>query len=418
MTHAAGGAASRYIIALREERTATRPAPNARTTRRSTEPRLSSMSPSELEQLDDLRSLFLRDVPLLDVRAPVEFAEGAFPTAENHPLIDDGEREQIGIAYKEAGPAQAVALGETLVSGHIKAQRIAAWREFLGHHPGAVLYCFRGGKRSEISQRWLLEEAGIPCPRVRGGYKAMRRFLLDQLTENSPRCRPVVIGGRTGVGKTRLLTRCAAQIDLEGLAHHRGSAFGPHARPQPSQVDFENRLSIALLKLVDADNRHFAVEDESRNIGSRHVPPVFFARMETAPLVLLEANAEERVEITLQEYVHDALAEFRAVYGDQDGFRHWADYLRGSMQRIRRRLGGDRHAQVRAMLEVALERHAMNGDVAGHRSWIAFLLREYYDGMYEYQLARKAGRIAFRGDSAAVGEYLRKTYGIGAANDT
>ena len=376
------------------------------------------MSSGELKQVDNLRSLFVGDVPLLDVRAPVEFAEGAFPAAENHPLIDDEQRQRIGIEYKEAGQEQAIALGEELVSGRVKTERIARWTEFLQRHPDAVLYCFRGGKRSEISQRWLLEETGICCPRVRGGYKAMRRFLLDQLEQNSRQCRPIVIGGRTGVGKTRLLERCAARIDLEALANHRGSAFGQHVQPQPAQVDFENALAIALLKLVDAGNPFFVVEDESRNIGSRHVPPAFFARIETAPLVLLEASEEERVDITLQEYVHDALTEFRADYGKGDAFKRWSDYLIGSVDRIRRRLGGDRHAQVRTMLDAAIERHAVSGDTEGHRSWIAFLLREYYDGMYEYQLARKAERVIFRGERPAVLDFLRETYAIACANDT
>ena len=376
------------------------------------------MSSGELKQVDNLRSLFVGDVPLLDVRAPVEFAEGAFPAAENHPLIDDEQRQRIGIEYKEAGQEQAIALGGELVSGSVKTERIARWTEFLQRHPDAVLYCFRGGKRSEISQRWLLEETGICCPRVRGGYKAMRRFLLDQLEQNSRQCRPIVIGGRTGVGKTRLLERCAARIDLEALANHRGSAFGQHVQPQPAQVNFENALAIALLKLVDAGNPFFVVEDESRNIGSRHVPPAFFARIETAPLVLLEASEEERVDITLQEYVHDALTEFRADYGKGDAFKRWSDYLIGSVDRIRRRLGGDRHAQVRTMLDAAIERHAVSGDTEGHRSWIAFLLREYYDGMYEYQLARKAERVIFRGERPAVLDFLRETYAIACANDT
>jgi tRNA 2-selenouridine synthase len=246
----------------------------------------------------------------------------------------------------------------------------------------------------------------------------MRRFLLDQLEQNSRQCRPIVIGGRTGVGKTRLLERCATRIDLEALANHRGSAFGQHVQPQPAQVDFENALAIALLKLVDAGNPFFVVEDESRNIGSRHVPPAFFARIETAPLVLLEASEEERVDITLQEYVHDALAEFRVDYGKGDAFKRWSDYLIGSVDRIRRRLGGDRHAQVRTMLDAAIERHAVSGDTEGHRSWIAFLLREYYDGMYEYQLARKAERVIFRGERPAVLDFLRETYAIARANDT
>jgi tRNA 2-selenouridine synthase len=134
--------------------------------------------------------------------------------------------------------------------------------------------------------------------------------------------------------------------------------------------------------------------------------------METAPVVLLEASDEERIEITLQEYVTDALAEFQADRGIEAGFGAWADYLRSSMDRIRRRLGGDRHAQVRRLLEDAVARHAGTGDIGAHRAWIGYLLHEYYDGMYEYQLERKADRIVFAGPQDAVLAYLRENHGI------
>ena len=97
------------------------------------------MPATEADEIEDLRELFLQDVPLLDVRAPVEFAEGAFPAAETHPLIDDLERQQIGITYKEEGQAQAIELGEQLVSGDLKARRIAQWKAFLQRNPNAVL---------------------------------------------------------------------------------------------------------------------------------------------------------------------------------------------------------------------------------------------------------------------------------------
>jgi tRNA 2-selenouridine synthase len=372
---------------------------------------------AELREIDDLQRLFLEDVPLLDVRAPVEFAEGAFPGAENHPLVDDAERHQIGITYKEAGQDEAIALGEALVRGDVKAERLERWRSFITRHPNAVLYCFRGGMRSKISQRWLHDDLAIDCPRVRGGYKAMRRFLLDQIEQNSVRCRPVVVGGRTGVGKTRFLLQCDPAIDLEGLAHHRGSAFGHHPEPQPTQISFENAFSIALMKRVADDNRTFLVEDESRNIGSRHIPPSFFARMEQAPLVLLEAGFEQRVEITLREYVHDALAEFRQALGEEAGFEAWSDYLRNAMGRIRRRLGGDRYQRVTQLLDDALARHTHQGDTEPHREWIAVLLRDYYDGMYEYQLGKKQGRIVFSGEHEALAEFLQQEYGIGQRVD-
>jgi len=370
------------------------------------------MPEDELPLFDDLRSLFLEGRPLLDVRAPVEFAEGAFPTAQNHPLLDDEERHRIGLTYAEEGQDRAVELGSSMISGAHRDRRIAAWRDFVTRHPDAVLYCFRGGMRSRISQQWLAEATGLQCPRVRGGYKAMRRFLLEQLDINSRDCRPVVIGGRTGVGKTRLLWRCEPSIDLEALAHHRGSAFGHHPQPQPTQINFENALSIELLRRIADDNRPFAVEDESRNIGSRHLPPALFERLQQAPLVLLEVTLEQRIDTTLQEYVHDALANFQATVGPARAFESWSDYLRNALSRIQRRLGGDRYREIGRILDDALSIHRTRGDVGAHREWIRLLLTAYYDGMYEYQLERKKERVVFRGDADAVLEYLERRFDI------
>ncbi len=365
----------------------------------------------DLLEVDDLLSLFLQDTPLLDLRAPVEFEEGAFPNTLNRPLIDNEERHQIGKTYKDLGQDAAIELGLTLVSGDKKQQRVQAWREFAQAHPNGVLYCFRGGLRSKTAQQWL-HEAGIDLPRVKGGYKAMRRFLIDQLESSAQQMRPVVIGGRTGVGKTRFLQRCTPHLDLEGLAWHRGSAFGRHATPQPPQVSFENALSIQLLQLVHGGNPYFVAEDESRNIGARHIPMAFFEQFSKAPVVVLEATLEERIDVTEQEYVHDALAEYRGIYGDKEGFRRWADYLRDSLDRIHRRLGGENHKKIGRRLQDALTEHERTGESATHRQWIESLLTDYYDSMYNYQLEKKQERIRFTGDRSGVSQFLSEEYEI------
>lgn len=367
----------------------------------------------KLPETDDLLSLFLNDVPLLDVRAPVEFNEGAFPASSNHPLINDQERHQIGKTYKDLGQDAAVELGLTLVAGEDRKQRIAAWQAFAQNHPRGVLYCFRGGMRSKVSQQWLFEETGISYPRVRGGYKALRRFLIDQLESNAGKTRPVVIGGRTGVGKTRLLQRLTPHLDLEGLAWHRGSAFGRHATPQPPQITFENSLSISLLKLFHGGNPWFATEDESRNIGHRHLPMSFFESLGLAPVVVLEASIEERVDVTLQEYVHDALREYQELHGEDRGFASWAEYLTNSLDRIRKRLGGQNHQILLGKMQNAIRVHRDIGDTNLHRDWIQALLTDYYDAMYNYQLDKKKERIVFSGDSDSVCAYLKDTYQIG-----
>ena len=135
----------------------------------------------------DLRALFLSQRPLLDVRAPVEFAEGAFPHASNLPLLTDEERHQVGIRYKQQGQDAAIELGYALVDAPSKAARIAAWASWARQHPEGVLYCFRGGLRSRLTQQMLAQEAGIIVPRVAGGYKAMRRFLLETMQQEATR---------------------------------------------------------------------------------------------------------------------------------------------------------------------------------------------------------------------------------------
>lgn len=353
---------------------------------------------------DDYRTLFLNEVPLLDVRAPVEFAQGAFPAAVNRPLLDDDQRHQVGIRYKQAGQQAAIELGDRLVSGAVRDERIEAWRAFAEAHPDGALYCFRGGLRSRISQQWLAE-AGIDYPRVTGGYKAMRRFLLAELDGATRDLPLIVLGGRTGTAKTRLIRALAQGVDLEGLANHRGSAFGRQITPQPAPIDFENALAIALLGQRARGADCVVIEDEGANIGSLAVPPAFYQASRNASLVVLEASLAARVEEILDGYVREMSIAFDDYYG-ASGFERFSDYLLDALGRIRKRLGGLRHQRLEAVMREALEEQRRDRGFDRHREWIAALLGDYYDPMYDYQLSRKRERIVFQGDRAAVCDWL------------
>lgn len=344
---------------------------------------------------DDFRRLFLEEIPLLDVRAPVEFAQGAFPSAHNIPLMDDEERRQVGIRYKEVGQDSAIALGHELVRDHIKAERVARWRAFTEEHPQGYLYCFRGGLRSRIAQSWIAE-AGIDYPLVIGGYKALRRFLIETLEAEVRRQPLVLVSGRTGSGKTRLLKVLPKFVDLEGLAHHRGSSFGQTLLPQPSQIDFENALAIALLK-ASLRQGPLYLEDESRLVGRCALPLSLRERMAGAPMLVLEATLEERIQVILEDYVIDMTAAFLQRDGHASGFAHFRQYLRDSLGRLRRRLGGARHQHLDALMVEALDAQEVRGDLEGHRLWIAELLADYYDPMYDYQLSKREGEVLQRG---------------------
>ncbi len=361
----------------------------------------------ELPQLDDYSRLLLGGVALLDVRAPVEFEQGSFPTSHNVPIMNDEERETIGLCYKEQGQERAIALGHELVSGDIKRERVEAWVEFARQNPQGALFCFRGGMRSKITQQWIYEHAGIVYPRVKGGYKAMRRFLLDELERSVAQIDFTILSGRTGVGKTGLLHELVSYVDLEGIYRHNGSAFGRRPQPQPSQIDVENELSITLLRHRQQGHGRLLLEDESANIGSRRIPNILLEKMGLAPVVVLEASLEARIELIYQQYVVESRQRYRAVFGEEAGTQRWAENLLAALARIQRRLGGERYLVVKARMDAALADPALAA-VERHKAWIHYLLVEYYDAMYDYQLAKKAERVVFRGDAQAVGEYLRQ----------
>ena len=153
--------------------------------------------------------------------------------------------------------------------------------------------------------------------------------------------------------------------------------------------------------------RQVVIEDESRNIGGVHLSQRLAERIKSAPVVMLEVPTEERVAVILQDYVIDLQAEYREQYGEA-GFRHYSDYMQDALQRVRRRLGGLLYQQIHSRLVTALEHQAATGELDAHRLWIESLLAEYYDRMYDYQLTKAPREVVFRGDRAAVIDYLNR----------
>ncbi len=349
-------------------------------------------------------TLLTAATPWIDVRAGIEFARGHLPDSRNLPILNDSEREQVGTCYKRRGQAAAVALGHALVSGELREQRIAAWCEAARARPGTHLFCWRGGMRSQLAASWM-SAAGVNVPVVEGGYKALRARLLAELEGPQPREPWVVIGGRTGSAKTALVQALPGGIDLEGHARHRGSSFGRRAGTPPAQADFENALGIAVLRRrLAAPGAVVFLEDESRQIGAITIPLDVHRAMREAPRVVLELPLEERIERILQDYICTDLAEHLAL-DPVDGFLNFSRQLTESLFRIRRRLGDARHREALGLLESALEAQRERGQSEGHRAWIALLLRDYYDPMYDYQLGQSAAKIVFRGDTAAVRDW-------------
>ncbi|MEC4746931.1 tRNA 2-selenouridine(34) synthase MnmH [Methylomicrobium sp. Wu6] len=323
---------------------------------------------------------------VIDVRSEGEYAKAHFANTVNIPILSDSHRHDVGLTYKTEGSEAAKALGHELVSGDYKDALIRRWCDSINSHPEApaLLFCWRGGLRSRIAQDWVYQQ-GYEVLRVEGGYKGLRHEALTALEKPTPF---VIISGMTGAGKTRLLHRLPRIVDLEALAHHRGSAFGSHfGASQPQQATFENELAQALYRLAP----NYVLEDESPNIGRCHVPDNFYARMTTAPMVRIEAPTRQRAFAIHQEYIQTPLAAGMRLEMLEQNFLY-------NIERIKNKLGGLEYDKIKILLIRAFALDALAEDSTdAHLDWIERLLTTYYDKQYLYSLSLKSRKTLFEG---------------------
>ena len=255
----------------------------------------------------------LTDRVLIDVRSPSEFARAHIPTALSLPLFNDAERAKVGTIYKQTSPESALLKGLEIVgpkmSGFVK--KAIKWSP----NRKVIVHCWRGGKRSG-SVAWLLKFAGFDVLTLEGGYKNYRQYVLqsfdNQLFKNM-----IIVGGKTGSGKTAILKELENQgeqiIDLEHLAHHKGSAFGwIGENPQPTTEHFENILHEKL-RYIDPSRRVW-VENESHSVGTVFIPEGFWQQMKNAPLLHIEVPFEQRVEHLVNVYCTTEKADLVASF--------------------------------------------------------------------------------------------------------
>lgn len=300
---------------------------------------------------------------IIDVRTPAEYAQGRIPGSINLPLFSNEERAILGTVYKQQGHSTAVNLGLKLVGP--KLSELAATAKGHAGNGEARVHCWRGGMRSS-SMSWLLRTVGIRTTTLTGGYKAYRRWTLDLFKQ------PLllyVVGGLTGSGKTQMLRAMRnlgeQVLDLEELAHHRGSSFGMLGMPpQPTNEQFENEIAMQL-SAFDLQ-RPIWVEDESHMIGRCKIPDALIEAMHTAPLFFVERAMEERMEILLHDYAKIERSE-----------------LILATERIKRRLGAER---TKSIVE--------NIDQGKYREAIEMILR-YYDASYRYEIGRRQQPIHY-----------------------
>lgn len=329
-------------------------------------------------------------LPLIDVRSPLEFSKGHIPYAINIPLFSDQERAEVGTRYQQAGKDAALLVGLDYVgvkmSGFVK--KLNAFSR--GHTKEVILYCWRGGMRS-ASMAWLFSTAGYKVHLLEGGYKAFRTYIRAESGNGS---QIIILGGMTGSGKTEVLHELKKQgeqiIDLEQLAHNKGSVFGYLGQlPQPTNEQFENDLYDEWSKLDKS--KPVWLEDESRSIGAVGLPGPFFERMKENPMVLLNVLLEIRVERLVKEY-----AGF-----DKSALAH-------ALVKIAQPLGGKAFAEATSAIGEGKFAQA-----------IARVL-EYYDKMYGKALLKFNNRVIHEietntGDANANAEKIMNF--IGRTND-
>jgi len=323
---------------------------------------------------------------VIDVRSEGEYHKAHFANTVNIPILSDAHRHDVGLTYKTEGSEAAKALGHELVSGGYQDALIRRWCEAIKTHAEApaLLFCWRGGLRSRIAQDWIYQQ-GLEVLRVEGGYKGLRHEALKALENPAPF---VILSGMTGAGKTRLLHRLPNIVDLEALAHHRGSAFGSHfGASQPQQATFENGLAQALYRVAP----NYVLEDESPNIGRCHLPDDFYARMTTAPMVSIEIPARQRAFAIHQEYIQAPLAGGMRLETLEQSFLY-------NIDRIKNKLGGLECDKIKTLLTRAFAIDALAEDSTdAHLDWIERLLTSYYDKQYLYSLSLKSRKTLFQG---------------------
>jgi tRNA 2-selenouridine synthase len=292
---------------------------------------------------------------VVDVRTPLEYAEDHIPGAVNVPLLTNEERVEIGTLYKQTGPHAARVRGLDLTAHRFPAM-VAAIAEAAAGRP-ILVYCWRGGLRSKTVTN-ILELTGFRAIQLVGGYKAFRNHVAAFFEPFSPAGPLVVLHGMTGIGKTTFLQVLKqgtfTVVDLEGLANHRGSAFGELGLFQDlSQKRFETLLWDALRKAPPGVP--IIVEGESRRIGKVSLPGNLYEVMGESCKVWCEAPLATRVRRLIEEY---ALPEYRHGMAE-------------ALLKIRKRLGGDRYSELAGYLD----RWEMEPFMAG-------LVEHYYDKVY------------------------------------
>ncbi|SIR61486.1 tRNA 2-selenouridine(34) synthase MnmH [Halanaerobium kushneri] len=314
-------------------------------------------------------SMNLNNSIYIDARTKSEYEEATIPGAVNIELLNQEERKIIGTIYKQQSPKKAKLKGVELVSPKIP-DLIAAVNQLAQEYDNLIIFCSRGGLRSK-SLAEFSDLAGIEVYRLEGGYKHYRHYILDRLENYKFQSEIVVLHGNTGVGKTYILKEMekmgANIIDLEGIANHRGSAFGSIGLKEPYNQKYFESLLWEELEQKDQPGKYIFVEAESRRVGHSVIPDFFHEKMKKGEDILIKASTKKRVENIYLEYIKD-------IESDQQKFRERVlESLRAIKKYIIKKAGKKTY---RKLIELT--------EKSSFKELTRVLLEEYYDPMYRH----------------------------------
>ena len=314
-------------------------------------------------------SLKLENSIYIDARTKSEYEEATIPGAVNIELLNQEERKIIGTIYKQQSPKKAKLKGVELVSPKIP-DLIAEVNQLAKKYDNLIIFCSRGGLRSK-SLAEFSDLAGIEVYRLEGGYKDYRHYIMDKLENYEFKGKMVVLHGNTGVGKTYILKELqkmdAEIIDLEGIANHRGSAFGSIGLQQPYNQKYFESLLWEELKNKDKKNGTIFVEAESKRVGHSVIPKFFHRKMKKGDDLLITASMKKRVDNIYLEYIKDIESN------QQEFIKRVLESLTAIKKYIIKKAGKNSYFN---LLELAEE--------AEFKKLTKILLKEYYDPMYEH----------------------------------
>ena len=292
----------------------------------------------------------------VDTRTREEFEEFHIPGAYNVPLFTVEERKEVSKVYYEKGEKEARLYALKIVGPKLH-QMVEEIKEIKEREGKVVVYCWRGGLRS-LAVAAICNLAGVNVPRLIGGYRAFRQYILKRMGELLKNKKLIVLYGPTGSGKTRIIRTLKEKgypvIDLEGLAGHRGSVFGGIGLKQPSQKMFDALLWQEVERLKESPC--ILVEGESRKIGRLFIPEPFWEAMQKGEKIFVELPLEERVKISMEDYGVNRFSP--EVYLE-------------SLSRIKKILGDEKYREVKSLIEEKRYREA-----------VSELMVNYYDKLY------------------------------------